>query len=134
MKITLCGSLSFAKEMLEVQKELEKLGHDVLMPKSVVPCVGGKKLSEDFQYCIENNVIKEHFKKILESDAILVLNMEKNGIKHYIGGSALMEIGFAHFNDKKIFLMNPIPELKYGFEISLTNPVILNEDLSKIET
>lgn len=37
---------------------------------------------------------------ICGSDAILVLNYDKKGIKNYIGGNTLMEMGFAHVHDK----------------------------------
>jgi len=44
-----------------------------------------------------------------------------------------MEIGFAHVNDKKIFLLNPIPEqVSYLDEIKAMVDVILEGDLSKI--
>ena len=44
-----------------------------------------------------------------------------------------MEIGFAHVNNKKIFLLNGIPEnLSYVDEIKAMANVSLNGDLSKI--
>lgn len=67
------------------------------------------------------------------ADAILVANFDKNGIKNYIGGNTLMEIGFAHVLNQKIFLLNPIPEIKYyKSEIEAVKPVIINGDLGKI--
>ena len=39
------------------------------------------------------------------ADAVLVLNYDKKGIKNYIGGNTLMEIGFAHVLNQKIFLL-----------------------------
>jgi hypothetical protein len=54
----------------------------------------------------ENNYYKVHYKHILESDAILCVNLEKNGIKNYIGGNVLIEMGQAYVHDKKIFLFN----------------------------
>ena len=44
-----------------------------------------------------------------------------------------MEIGFAHVNDKKIFLLNPVPEeVSYKDEIKAMVNVILKGDLNKI--
>ena len=41
-----------------------------------------------------------------------------------------MEIGFAYVLNKKIFLMNPIPEIDlYKSEIEATKPVIIKGDL-----
>jgi predicted RNA-binding protein with PUA domain len=65
-------------------------------------------------------------------DAILILNLEKNGIKGYIGGNTFLEMGFAHVLNKKIFLLNPISEMGYEDEIVAMKPVILNGDLDKI--
>ncbi|MDB4979040.1 MAG: Maf-like protein [Candidatus Peribacteria bacterium] len=67
------------------------------------------------------------------ADAVLVLNYDRNGIANYIGGNALMEIGFAHVLDQKVFLLNPIPDIPfYKSEIEAVKPVILNGDLTKI--
>lgn len=45
-----------------------------------------------------------------------------------------MEIGFAHVLNQKIFLLNPIPDIRfYKTEIEAVKPVILHGDLSKIE-
>jgi len=70
---------------------------------------------------------------IKKSDAILVLNYDRKGIKNYIGGNTLMEIGFAHVLEKKIFLMNPIPDIEYyRSEIEAVRPVIIEQDSDKI--
>ena len=45
-----------------------------------------------------------------------------------------MEIGFAHVNNKKIFLLNPIPEeVSYTDEIEAMADIILNDNLTKIK-
>ena len=69
-----------------------------------------------------------------DADAVLVLNLDKNGIKNYVGGNTLMEIGFAHVLNQKIFMYNPIPETTYcKSEIEAVRPVVINGDLSKIK-
>jgi hypothetical protein len=47
---------------------------------------------EDTEHCEKFDVTMDHFKKIENSDAILVVNYHKNGIDGYVGGSVLMEI------------------------------------------
>lgn len=42
-------------------------------------------------------------------------------------------MAFAHVLNKKIFLLNPIPQINYSDEIEAMNPIILNHDLSKIK-
>lgn len=133
MKITLCGSMYFAKEMLEAQKRLEQIGHIVVVPSTIYDCLKNPELNMDLEYCLGKNVQKEHFYSIAESDAILVLNYEKNGIKGYVGGAVLMEMGVAQHLDKKIFLLYPPPkieDLRYSLEIQLAKPTILNGNLN----
>ena len=136
MKITICGSMSFAKEMLNTKNQLEKIGHICFVPESTDDYAESKieKISgsESAQRKITNNFIRKHYGLIINSDAILVLNHDKKGIKNYIGGNSLMEIGFAHVNNKKVFLLNPVPDLSYSDEISAMTDVVLNGDLSKI--
>ena len=80
---------------------------------------------------------KEHFRKIAESDAIVVVNEEKHGIKGYIGGATFSELMLAFHYDKKIFLLNPIPKDKrLDFvmdEIQGVNPIVLDGNLALIE-
>jgi len=71
-----------------------------------------------------------------ELDEILnrVFFFDKNGIKNYIGGNTLMEIGFAHVLNQKIFLWNPIPDIPYyKTEIEAVRPTIINGDLTLIK-
>lgn len=84
----------------------------------------------------EIDIDKDHFQKIEASDAILILNYPKNGMDGYIGGATLMEVSIARHFDKKIFILHEIPDedtLRYAMEIKLTNPIILNGDLEKLE-
>lgn len=79
------------------------------------------------------DAIREFWNAMQGGDAVLVLNLDKHGIKNYIGGNTLMEIGFAHVLKKKIFLYNPIPDIQfYKSEIEAVQPVIINGDLTKI--
>jgi len=135
MKITICGSMYFAKEMLEAKDMLEKMGHITIVPLTTEECLDNPELNMDLEYCFKNDVQKNHFNKIAESDAILVLNYEKNGLKGYIGGASLMEIAIANHLNKKIFLLYPPPrveDLRYAVEVQLTKPVILNGNLNLI--
>jgi predicted RNA-binding protein with PUA domain len=63
----------------------------------------------------------------------LVVNEDLNNVEGYIGGNTFLEMGFAHVLNKKIFLLNPIPEMGYEDEIVAMKPVVLNNDLEKIK-
>ena len=135
MKIYICGSMHFSKEMLKTKSELEKFGYSVSVPPDIDDCVKNPELNADLEHCFRTNIQEKCFRKIAEHDAILILNYEKNGIKGYIGGATLMEIGLAQYLDKKIFLLYPPPKIKdqkYSVEIQLAKPIILNGDLTKI--
>lgn len=140
MKITICGSSKFRHEMVKYKKELENLGHEITVHEHYIKSVNGempefieKIEKEHAKLKRENNYIKWYYNAIVRSDAILVLNLDKNGVKNYIGGNTLMEIGFAHVNNKKVFLLNPIPEeVSYKDEIKAMADVIIDGDLTKI--
>lgn len=138
MKITICGSMHFAKEMLEIKNELEQIGHEVIIPIDTEASICNPELNDNFEH-LENfaevDLDKDHFNKISASDAILVLNYQKNNITGYVGGATLMEIAVARHLDKKIFVLFDLPNadaLKYVLEIRLAKPIILSGDLNKI--
>lgn len=135
MKLMICGSMYFSKEMLKIKKTLEDLGHEAMVPSDVKECLKNPDLNMDLDYCLKNNIDKKDFNQVVESDGIIVLNYDKNNIKGYIGGAALMEIGLARHFNKKIFLLFDPPreeDLRYALEVKLTKPIILNGDLSRI--
>lgn len=133
MTITLCGSMKSAKEMLQIEQTLEKLGRKIITPENMDKPVYPGEVPKRTFVKIKSALIRLHFKKIQKSDAVLVYNIDNKGINNYIGGSTFMEIAFAHVLHKKIFLYNPIPNIQYyKSEIDAMRPIIINGDLSKI--
>ena len=63
---------------------------------------------------------------------MLIANYPKKGVEGYIGGNSFLEMGFAHVLDKKIYLLNDIPEMIYSDEIKAMQPVVLNSDIDKL--
>ena len=136
MKIAICASMVFVEKMVAVKRQLERIGHTVFISQFAEGYLG-KAEKEKEQLAVhdkhEHDAIRKFWEKIKQSDAILVLNYDRKGIKNYIGGNTLMEIGFAHVLNKQIFLMNPIPDIEYyRSEIAAVSPVILEQDLNKI--
>ena len=123
---------------------LLKQGHEVDIPLYSQKILNGEiSLEEflrikqkdgdaDFRKKAKEDLIKRYFRIIKDSDAILVVNIDKKGIKNYIGGNTFLEMGFAHVLNKKVFLLNNIPDVSYRDEILAMQPIILNGDLSKI--
>lgn len=137
MHIAICSSMVFTEKMLKTKADLEKLDHTATLSKFAQAYIGKtEKEKEDLTlyHKFNKDAIREFWEEIKISDAILVLNYDRRGVKNYIGGNTLMEIGFAHVLNKKIFLMNPIPEIEfYKSEIEATKPVVINGDLAKIQ-
>lgn len=91
--ITVCGSLKFVKEMMEITEKMELQGNCML-----VPIYNPLKSSKD-NFTEEEALMldKMHKERIKLSDAILVVNV--NG---YIGSSTKSEIEFAKSLNKEI--------------------------------
>lgn len=136
MRIGVVGSMQFTEKMIGIKDKLSEMGHDAFLTSLAQPFVGkSDEEKEKIKIDQKNNkdAIREFWRLMQEADAILVANYDKNGIKNYIGGNTLMEIGFAHVLNQKIFLLNPIPDIPYyKTEIEAVKPVILNGDLSRI--
>jgi hypothetical protein len=133
MKIAVCGSFTFASQMISAGSKLSEMGHEPILPSDIMTAIKDPSISGNVAWCIENDVIKDQLREILQCDAIIVLNYEKNNIPGYIGGNTLIELGFAYFYGKKIFLLFPIPKLSYSAEIEIMQPKILHGDLTKIQ-
>ncbi len=92
-------------------------------------------IEQNFQDCIDRDIIRANFQLVADADGIVVLNYKKNGIDGYIGTSTLMEIGLAYYLKKKIFLLYPIPHfssVRWAHEIKIMQPVILHGDFALV--
>lgn len=145
MKITICNSAKFFNEALKAKEDLERLGH-VALTHPMRLMFRGKEVSVEEYYNarkeewdeeieqLKERLIRDHFEKIKGSDAIFVLNVDKDEKKNYIGGNTLIEMGLAFALNKKIFMLNSIPEdLSYTEEIKGMKPVVVNGDLKQIK-
>lgn len=121
--------------MVKAQKELEKMGHVVLMPTKAE---GVDYWAEDNSARVEAKkkfeFIGEHFDKIEKSDVVLIVNVTKKEIKNYIGANTFLEMGFAYYRKKKIYTLNPLPDQFYIIDELLTfDPIVLNGRLDAIK-
>jgi len=133
MIITICGSLKHLREMVATKKTLVDLGHTVELPHKSEQFLKENDFEETASIKKKNWYIKKHLEKIKKSNAILVVNEDKNDVKNYIGGNTFLEMGFAFALNKPIFIKNPIPDIHYKDEILGMLPIVLDGDLSKIK-
>lgn len=91
--ITVCGSLRFVNEMMEITEKMELQGNCML-----VPIYNPNKASKD-DFTEEEALMldKMHKERIKLADAILVVNVDD-----YIGNSTKKEIEFAKSLNKEI--------------------------------
>lgn len=140
MKIALCGSLNFGEKIFnEIKEKLISMRHEVLLPSSIEifgPKINEIKINKELYLRIAPEFVRKHFNKVASSDAILVINLERHGIKNYIGGNTFAEMMIAFYLNKKIFLLNPIPSDErlscIRDEIEVVKPIVLNGNLDLI--
>ena len=135
----ICGSMTFAKEMMDAKKKLEGLVHSIFVPSDIESHIKEPSLIDNLEknskHAIEKDVLRNCFNLIARSDGILVLNYPKNKIDGYVGASSLMEIGLAYYLGKKIFFLNPISSsrgARWAHEIKIIQPAVINGDIELI--
>lgn len=129
--------MQFTDKMVEVRDRLNEMGYKAFITDLHRSMIGKNadeiekiKLHQKFHM----DAIREFWNAMQGADAVLVLNYDKNGVTNYIGGNTLMEIGFAHVLNQKIFLINPIPDMPYcKTEIEAVKPVIIDGDFLQIK-
>ncbi len=140
MKIMIIGSMKFTEDMVKFKEELDTLGHTAMVPLGTEKHLADKdfvdNLDNNLTYCITHDIMRKNFQLVAKSDAVLVVNKKRNGIEGYIGVSALLEMGVAHYLGKKIFLYQKTPhfnEARWAHEVAIMQPTILEGDLTKIQ-
>lgn len=140
--ITICASVAFYQQVIEVQATLEAQGHTVLIPATA------EKMKQSGDFNVSHNktwfenaedydhktaLMRGHFGEIEKGNSVLVLNYEKHGVQNYIGGNVLIEMGIAFFLNKPLYILNDIPtESSFVEEIIGMNPTVLHGDLSQL--
>jgi len=137
MKITIGGSMVFAKEQITMKKQLEAAGHEILITDDIEDYANNSAIKQSFEdelkLSLEYDIMHTFFNKIEESDALLICNLPKKWIEWYLGTSVLMEIGLAYHLGKKVYLLYDVDKTQgYALEVAIIQPTILDGDISKI--
>lgn len=96
--ITVCGSLKYQNEMMDITEKMAKKGNCMLTP--VYPT--GKNDCSDQE---KNLLGKAHFQRIKLSDSVLIVNID-----NYIGKSTAKEIEYAKSLGKEIIYYTDLME------------------------
>jgi hypothetical protein len=131
-KITVCGSMQFAEQMIQLKQELETLGWIVLTPDFSERSSSYEELPEEERLSVKKEFISNHFNRIRQSSAILVANYEKKGIKGYIGSNTLMEIAAAHVLQKAIYVLNDLGSQGCEEEVRALTTRFIDGDLKNL--
>lgn len=140
--VTICSSANFYKKVMQLQSQLEKHGHQAIIPHTAEKM----KKSGDYDashyrtwlkdaddYHKKSSLMRGHFKEVEKGDVLLVVNEEKHGAKNYIGGNVLIEMALGFYLNKPIYILNDIPEASnFLEEIIAMEPVVLKGDTEKL--
>ena len=135
MKIFICCSKHFYDRVAIIKDRLEKLSHEITLPNSNDEPFKEeemRKLGEEEHRRWKAEMIGLQEVKVRQNDAVLVLNLKKNGQLNYIGGATFLEIFKAWELGKKIFLWNQIPDNLFKDELLGMNPCVIHGDVRKI--
>lgn len=135
MNIFIVCSKAFYGKVSEIQTLLESMNHQITLPNSFDDPMMEEKLKTKGAYhhaSWKAEMLREQSRKVAANDAVLVLNLEKNRIKNYIGGATFLEIYKAFELGKRIYFYNPVPEGILRDELLGMNPIMLDGNLALI--
>lgn len=137
--IVVCASSSTYDKVIPFSSEIEKLGLNVVLPDmaEAIKRDGTQNkeavidwATNEHGYGYKAQLMRDHFEKIENGDAILVMNYEKNGNLNYIGGNVLMEMTVAFYLHKPIYILFDAPKNSPLLdEILGMQPTILDSDI-----
>lgn len=121
-RIVLCGSKKFKDEILNLGEELKSKGYEIVVPKEFLVEMDKR----------EHSML--HFSEIANerTDAVLIVNEDKEEVKNYIGPNSFAEIAMAFYFGKKVYLKNDI-YIPYQDELVGWGVIPLKGEINKIE-
>jgi hypothetical protein len=135
MKIFIICSKAFYGNVPPIKEALDLAGHETTLPNCYDDPDSEARyrkmgLKEHAEW--KANMLKHSQGVIEQSDAVLVLNFEKNGQKDYIGGATFLEMYDAFRLGKKIYMYNDIPDGMLKDEIKGFEPILLHCNLELV--
>lgn len=149
-RVTICGSMAFAKEMEAAAEHLRREhGCLVVVPSLVGESRDGSRISLTEQIAqaggwnapldhpvweAKRAAIHEHLRWVSWCDTVLVWNPEKKSLPGYVGANTMIEMVFgAGWYSKQVALMNSLsPGIPGLDEVMACSPKVLDGDLSRL--
>lgn len=136
MNIFIICSKAFYGNIAPIKEKLESNGWNVFLPHTYENpnaenewYAKGKKEHAK----MKGEMFRRSRERIKTMDAVLTLNLDKNGKKNYIGGSTFLELYEAFMEGKKIYLWNDIPDGMLKDEIEGFAPIVINGDIELVK-
>jgi len=108
-------------------KALEGRGLEVVTPVDLDDEEGTSKRKQKL------DSLHDYHLEIARSDAVLVVNGEKDGVANYVGPHTLIEMGFATALRRPLFALNPLPEhVGWRDELLAMDVEVLDGDVGQL--
>ncbi len=135
MKIFIICSKAFYDQIAPIRQALEEAGHTIELPNCFDDPDTEARYREmgDKEHAEWKASMIQHSEDVIkQTDAVLVLNFDKNGQANYIGGATFLEMYDAFRLKKTIYMYNDIPDGMLKDEIEGFGPIILHQNLDLI--
>lgn len=122
MNIVLAGSMAFVEKMQLLKEQFEKNGSVVTLPQD-----GG-----DMSPTAIRGYNDTALKRIVDADALVVVNETKHDVSGYVGANTLVEIGMAFALHKPVYVLNDYDRTQpNAVELAGLVDGIVGEDIEK---
>ncbi|MBF4513619.1 hypothetical protein ITJ66_14105 [Plantibacter sp. VKM Ac-2885] len=131
-RIVLCGSMRAFEAMLQVRNQLAEDGITAILPDE--DCVSIRASAAQLE-AHKRDASLRHFSCIQEDQtaAILVVNIDKDGARDYIGPNSFAEIAVAFAAGRAVYLLQSIPS-QYEDELRAWGVRELRGEISRFRT
>jgi len=122
MTTCVIGSLREYDRIKDIGESLKEMGHKVLLPLDM----SGAHFADRFQ--TKNKFIRGMYDQIKQCDSVLVVNdLERDGMKGYIGPNTFLQMGMALSLGKSIYALAKWDErLPYNEELQAMDVKMLD--------
>lgn len=127
--------MTFAAEMDNAKKLLERLGYEVFVPLDTYYVMEDPAKKTDMKFLKELGVGRGDAELVAKADAFIILNYPKHGIDGYIGPGAYRDLSVAWWLRKMVFFLFPYDENQnnHKYEMLGFEPIILDGDIENIK-